>query len=163
MEAYIILGFLFGYPLLVGALFRVSTSLLFATILAAELLERYFVYDVQLVLQPFIRSDVALSYVGIIMLSLPVLLTGVFLKGSLSRMKVALHFIPLILCGVVFAAFAAPVLPQIVQTELTTTEVGSLLLDNTNFIVGVAVFLHLLVLWFLTRNKEAKKIGKKKD
>lgn len=156
MEAYIILGFLFGYPLIVGTLFRVSTSLLFATILAAELLERYFVYDVQLVLQSFIGSEVVLSYVGIIMLSLPVLLTGIFLKGSLSRMKVALHFIPLILCGIVFAAFAAPVLPEIIQSELATIEIGSLLLDNTNFIVGVTVFLHLLALWFLSKKKDKK-------
>lgn len=156
MEAYIILGFLFGYPLVVGTLFRVSTSLLFATILAAELLERYFVYDVQLVLQSFIGSEVVLSYVGIIMLSLPVLLTGIFLKGSLSRMKVALHFIPLILCGIVFAAFAAPVLPEIIQSELATIEIGSLLLDNTNFIVGVTVFLHLLALWFLSKKKDKK-------
>ncbi len=156
MEAYIILGFLFGYPLVVGTLFRVSTSLLFATILAAELLERYFVYDVQLVLQSFVGSEVVLSYVGIIMLSLPVLLTGIFLKGSLSRMKVALHFIPLILCGIVFAAFAAPVLPEIIQSELATIEIGSLLLDNTNFIVGVTVFLHLLALWFLSKKKDKK-------
>ncbi len=156
MEAYIILGFLFGYPMVVGTLFRVSTSLLFATILAAELLERYFVYDVQLVLQSFVGSEVVLSYVGIIMLSLPVLLTGIFLKGSLSRMKVALHFIPLILCGIVFAAFAAPVLPEIIQSELATIEIGSLLLDNTNFIVGVTVFLHLLALWFLSKKKDKK-------
>ncbi len=156
MEAYIIIGFLFGFPLVVGTLFRVSTSFLFATILAAELLERYFVYDVQLVLQPFIGSDIALEYVGIIMLSLPVIFTGIFLKGSLSRVRVALHFIPLVLCGIVFAAFAGPILPEVIQSELMQIEVGRILLENSNFIVGVTVFLHLFALWFLTKVKDEK-------
>ncbi len=142
---------------MVGSLFRVNTSYLFATILAAELLERYFLYDVQLVLQPFIGSDAVLSYVGITMLTLPVLLTGIFLKGSLSKARVALHFIPLVLCGVVFAAFAGPILPEIIQTEIAKTQAGAILLDSSHLIVGVTVLLHLLALWFLTRTEKGKK------
>lgn len=161
MEAYIILGFLFGLPLLVGLLFRVSTSFLFVTILAAELLERYFRYDVELALRPFIGSEVILSYVGLTMLVLPMLLTGIFLKGTLSLVRMTLHVVPLMLSGVVFAAFAAPVLPPVIQTELQTLEIGRVLLDNAQFIVGVTVLLQLLALWFLTKKKEAKKTDKK--
>lgn len=161
MEAYIILGFLLGLPLLIGVLFRVSTSFLFVTILAAELLERYFRYDVELVLRPLVGNETIISYVGFTMLVVPMLLTGIFLKGTLSLVRVTLHVIPLLLSGVVFAAFAAPVLPQIVQDNLRTLEIGQILLDNAQFIVGVTVLLQLLALWFLTKKKEAKKADKK--
>ncbi len=161
MEAYIILGFLLGFPLLIGVLFRVSTSFLFVTILAAELLERYFRYDVELVLRPLIGNETIISYVGFVMLVVPMLLTGIFLKGTLSLVRVTLHVVPLVLSGVVFAAFAAPVLPQVVQAELRATEIGQILLDNAQFIVGVTVMLQLLALWFLTKKKEAKKTDKK--
>lgn len=158
MEAYIILGFLFGFPFLIGALFRVNTSHLFVSILAAEILERYFRDDAELVLSPFIKSEVLLQYLGFVMLVIPVLLTGLFMHGSLSKAKTLLHFIPLILCGVVFSAFAAPLLPEVIQAEIATVPIGQILLDSAQIIIGVTVFLQLLALWFLTKShKEGKK------
>ncbi len=159
MEAYVILGFLFGFPLLIGGLFRVNTSHLFVSILAAEILERYFADEAILVLTPFISSDIALGYVGFAMLILPVVLTGIFLHGSLSRAKTLLHFVPFILSGIVFSAFAAPILPEAIKLEISSIQVGEILLDSAQFIVGVTVLLQLFTLWFLTKSK---KEGKRK-
>ena len=159
MEAYIIIGFLFAFPLFIGMLFRVNTTHLFVTILAAELLERYFRYEVELVLRPFIGNETVLGYTALAMLIIPLVLTGVFLHGSLSRSGIVLHFIPLILCGIVFAAFAGPVLPAAIQGALSENVLGELLLDNSQFIVGVTVLLQLFALWFLT--KKHKKDSKK--
>lgn len=156
MEAYAILAFLFGLPLLIGTLFRVPTAHLFVTILAAEILERYFRTDVELALSPFIADERILGYVGVAMLIIPLALTGVFLKKTASGARMMLHIIPLILSGVVFAAFAAPTLPASVQDLLMSVEPGELLLTNASFIVGVTVFLQLLSLWFLTKAKDAK-------
>ncbi len=159
MEAYVILAFLFGFPLLIGGLFRVNTSHLFVSILAAEILERYFADEAVLVLTPVVTSETALAYVGFAILVLPVLLTGIFLHGSLSRARTLLHLLPFLLSGVVFAAFAAPILPDVIQAEIASVEVGRILLDSAQFIVGVTVLLQLFALWFLTKSK---KEGKKK-
>jgi|AntRauTorcE11897_2_1112592.scaffolds.fasta_scaffold00277_26 hypothetical protein len=157
MEAYVILGFLFGFPLLIGGLFRVNTSHLFVSILAAEILERYFADEAILVLTPFISSEIVLSYVGFAMLILPVILTGIFLHGSLSRAKTLLHLVPFILSGIVFSAFAAPILPEAIQAEIASVPVGDILLDSAQFIVGVTVLLQLFALWFLTKSKKESK------
>jgi hypothetical protein len=160
VEAYIILGFLFGLPLLIGSLFRINTAYLYVSILSAELLTRYFTDDAELVLAPFVTSEVLLSYIGIVMLSIPLLLTGFFLHGSLSHGKTLLHLVPLLLCGVVFAAFAVDVLPDVVRAELADNPIGSVLMDSTQFIVGVTVLLQLVALWLFNRSK--KKDDKKK-
>ena len=157
MEATIVLIFLFGYPLLIGALFRVNTSFLFVTILAAELLERYFRDDAELVLRTVTTNEQLLAYTGFVMLIIPLLLTGIFLKGSLTRSKTILHFIPLILCGVVFAAFAAPILPVDIQNALVDHYIGALLIGYAKLIVGITVFLQLLALLFLTKAKPNRK------
>lgn len=156
MEAYIILGFLFGLPLLVGLLFRVNTSFLFVSILAAEILERYFRYDAELVLRTFLKNEAILAYTGLVMLVVPVLLTGVFLHGSLSRARSLMHFLPLVLCGIVFAAFAGPLLPAVIQAEVIQVPAGAILLDSAQLIVGVTVLLQLLALWFLSKPKKDK-------
>lgn len=156
MEAYAILAFLFGLPLVIGTVFRVPTAHLFVTILAAEILERYFRTDVELALSPFVANEAVLGYVGVAMLVVPLLLTGIFLKKTATGARMILHVIPLVLSGVVFAAFAAPTLPASVQELLMTVEPGELLLNNASFIVGVTVFLQLLSLWFLTRAKSGK-------
>lgn len=157
MEAYVILGFLFGFPLLIGGLFRVNTSHLFVSILAAEILERYFADEAVLVLTPLVSSDIILAYVGFAILVLPVVLTGIFLHGSLSRAKTLLHLLPFLLSGIVFAAFAAPILPEAIQAEIATVEIGRVLLDSAQFIVGVTVLLQLFALWFLTKSKKESK------
>jgi len=157
MEATIVLAFLFGFPLVVGALFRVNTSYLFVTILAAELIERYFRDDAELVLAPFIQSEVVLQYLGFAMLVLPVILTGVFLHGSLSKAKTFLQIIPLVLCGVVFAAFAAPILPTVIREALIENQIGSLLIDSAQLIVGTTVFLQLMALWSFNKPKHGSK------
>lgn len=161
MEAVIILVFLFGFPLAVGWLFRVNTSFLFATILGAELLERYFKDDTILALSPFIKNETLLDYVPIAMLILPVVLTGLFLHGSLSRTRTVLETFPLLLCGIVFAAFAAPLLPSVIQDAVGEIPVGAVLLDSTQLIVGVTVFLHLLSMWFIHGRKKTNKDKRK--
>lgn len=159
MIAYIMLGLMLGLPLLIGLTFRVSTSHLFLALLSGELLERYFGDDAVLALRTFIKDGRAQEYVGLAILVLPMLLTAVFLHHTLSRGKTFLHIIPLAISGIVFAAFAAEILPEALHSQLENNHYGRMLLDSTEFIIGVMIFLQLISMWLFSRS--AEKHGKK--
>ena len=157
MQAYILLGVLLGLPLLIGLLFRVSTSHLFLALLAGDILQRYFTYDAQSAVTMVIRNQAVLQYVGLAILVLPMLLTAIFLRHTLSKGGVLLHIIPLIISGVVFAAFATTVMPGGLKSQLNTNHYGKILVDSTQIIIGAMVALQLVTLWLFNRAREGKK------
>ena len=157
MIPYAVLGAVLGLPLLLGLIFRVSTSHLFFSLMAGELLARYFGEDVGIIVNSFARSQNIANYAEAAVVVLPLLLTALFLKGSLSKGKVIFHFIPLLITGVVLAAFVLPTLPQAAQDYVRSVESGRQLLDMSNVIVGVVVFVQLIALWLLNRPHEHKR------
>lgn len=151
MIAYLVLGLVLGLPLVLGLVFRVSAPHLFFSLMAGELLARYFAHEVGVVGASLSRSELPAQYAEAVIIVLPLLLTALFLKGSLSKSKVALHFIPLLITGVVLAAFVLPVLPGGVQDTVRTLSPGRQLLDMSSAIVGVVVLFQLVSLWLLNR------------
>lgn len=157
MVGQIILGLVVGFPLLIGLLFRASMSHLFFSLMAGELLGRYFGEDLDLVISAFFPKTDLRGYGAIALLVLPMLLTAVFLKGTISKGKVVLHIIPLIVTGVIFAAFLAPILPANIQDVLASFGLGRQLLDLNKVIIGGMVALQLLALWLLNRGGESRR------
>lgn len=151
--AYVVLGLALGLPLLLGLIFRVSAPHLFFSLMAGELLARYFAHDVGVIGTSLSRSELPMQYAEALIIVLPLLLTAIFLKGSLTKSKVALHFIPLLITGVVLAAFVLPVLPTAVQDAVRILPAGAQLLDMSSAIVGVVVFFQLVSLWLLNRSQ----------
>lgn len=154
MTAYILLGALVCLPLALGIIFRVSTSHLFLALLAGELLERYFVDDAELALRTVIHNEQILQLVGIVLLTAPVVLTAVFLHHTIGKNKTVLHMLPLLITGVIFAAFALPLLPDSLQNQITSTHYGNMLNESIDFIVGTLIFLQLVELWLFKRSPE---------
>ena len=159
MIPYVMLGLMLGLPLLLGLVFRVSTSHLFLALLSGELLQRYFGDDAVLALRTFVKDGRVQDYVGLAILVLPMILTALFLNHTLSKGKTLLHIIPLAISGIVFAAFAAELLPGALHSQLESNHYGRMLLDSTDFIIGVMVFLQLVSVWLFSRS--AEKHGKR--
>lgn len=160
MIPYLVLGVLLGLPLLLGLLFRVSTSHLFFSLMAGELLARYFGEEVGLVVNSITKNRLVADYAEVAVILVPLILTALFLKGSLSKGKVIFHFAPLLITGIVLAAFLLPELPVDAQAQIKTIEAGRQLLDMSSAIVGGVVFLQLISLWLL--NRPHGEHGKKK-
>lgn len=154
MAPYIILGVLLGLPLVLGVLLRVGAPHLFFALLAGELLERYFGSEVEILARTLTNDEAILAYAKIAILILPILLTAIFLKKGIKKSKIALHLIPFLATGLVFSAFAAPLLPLDMQVQLSTTEAGRWILDSTNIIVGSMVALQLVYLWIINGSKK---------
>lgn len=162
MTGYILLGALVGLPLLLGFIFKVSTPHVFLALLAGELLERYWVDDAELTLNTFIKNENIIQYTGLVLLLLPVILTSVFLKNTIGRKKTILHMLPLLITGVILAAFALPLLPETIRSQVTSTHYGNMLYRSIDFIVGIMILLQLLELWLFKRGSgDHEKHGKK--
>jgi len=156
MVSYIIIGAILALPLVLGLFLRVNTSHLFLSLLSGELLQRYFQDDVVLVVRSFIKNDAVAAYSGLIILLLPMVLTALFLRHTLSKGKAILNAVPLLITGIVFVAFAVPLLPEKPLLLVTETQLGKQVYKSTDLIVGLMVLLQLLSLWLLGRFSKEK-------
>lgn len=137
-------------PLALGVALRVSTSHLFFSIMAGELLARYFGHDVEKQV-----GDTSRFPVGELMLVLGALfLTAFFLKGTIHKNKLIFHVIPLLITGVILAAFLLPLLPADIQANIALNPLGKQLLDLNKYIIGGVVVLQLISLWLFNKNHE---------
>jgi hypothetical protein len=162
MLPYIIVGVILGLPVFFGIFFRVSASHLFFSVMTGELLGRYFGEDVEhFIGQTFTNSNLT-QYAHAIVITLPVILTALFLKGSVSKSKSILNLFPLVITSVVYAAFILPVLPPDVQALAVTVPFGKDLLDTSNAIIGGVVLVQLVALWLLNRGDRSGKKSKKR-
>ena len=161
MLPYIILGVIIGIPVFFGLFFRVSASHLFFSVMAGELLGRYFGHDVEQFIGNTFKDASLTHYSEAIVITLPIILTAFFLKGSISRTKGILNFFPLIITSIVYAAFMLPVMPAEVQAELAKVPLGRSLLDTSSAIIGGVVLIQLIALWVLNRGENGGK-GKRR-
>ncbi|MDZ7786439.1 MAG: hypothetical protein U5L95_04950 [Candidatus Saccharibacteria bacterium] len=156
MTGYIILGSIVGLPLVLGLLWRVNSSFLFFSVMAGELLGRYFGDDAELVVKTFSNREWMTHYAEAVVILLPVIFTAWFLKRTIDKAKLFYLWVPFLVTGVVLAAFALPTLPSQVIAEVTSTEIGSQLYDTSDFIIGVVVAFQLLSLWLLNKHSGHK-------
>lgn len=152
MIAYIILGVVLGLPLLLGLIFRVNPSFIFFSILAGELLARYFGDDAELVGRLAFKNDQFLAFAELTLLILPIILTALFLRNTLSKGKLFLYLIPFLITGFVLAAFTLPILPENLQDQVRSVHEGQYLLEGSETIVGAVVVLQLITLWAMNRS-----------
>lgn len=157
MLGYIIIGAVLLLPLALGLVFRVGAPHLFFSLMAGELLARYFGQDIGKVAEPLARNA-ASAYGEIALLLMPIFLTAYFLKHSLTKGKAILHIVPLLITGLVLAAFLLPMLPADIQNLVRNIPLGQQLLNINRLIIGAVVALQLVALWVLNRNR-----GKEKD
>lgn len=164
MLPYIILGIVLGIPVFFGLFFRVSASHLFFSVMTGELLGRYFGHTVEEFIGHTFKDGSLTHYAEAIVITLPIILTALFLKGSVSRTKGILNFFPLVITSIVYAAFMLPVLPADVQATISSVPLGRSLLDTSSVIIGGVVLIQLVALWVLNHGENsAKKRRKSKD
>lgn len=147
-------------PLVLGLSFRVATSHIFFSLMAGELLGRYFGHDIDNNAKAMSDTKVLAGYGEVILIALPMLLTAYFMKGTLSRGRSLLHVIPLVITGIICAAFVLPTLPKEVQNLVRDVPVGDWILDLNKMIIGGMIALQLISLWLFNRTEHSKKSKK---
>lgn len=157
MTGQIILALTVALPLILGLVFRVSTNHIFFSLMAGELLARYFGHDIENQAKAVSDKVNFTGYGEILLLTLPMILTAIFLKGSISKGKIILHIIPLIVTGLIYAAFLTPMLPPDLQNQIKSFEIGAWILDLNKVIIGGMVGIQLVTLWLLNRGGHSEK------
>ncbi len=142
---------------MIGIFMRVNPSFLFFSVMAGELLGRYFGDDAELVIKTVTNNEEFTHYAEAIVIILPVLFTAVFLKHTIEKAKLLYLWIPFLVTGVVLAAFILPTLPESLIELVKSTQVGYELVEASDFIVGVVVAFQLISLWVLNRKHSVKR------
>ena len=157
MTATIILWSILLFPLALGVIFRVKASHIFFSLMAGELLARFFGHDVEKIASENINASTPDRYGEILLIVSAMFLTAFFMRGTLSKGKVVLHLFPLAITGIILAAFTLPLLPTGLQTELAETFIGGWILNLNRSIIGIVVVLQLISLWIFNRSEKSNK------
>jgi len=126
--------------------------------MAGELLARYFGHDIEKIAEQNVNRTSSIPFGELALIIIAMVLTAIFMRGTMSKNKIVLHLIPLAITGIVFAAFVLPILPTDLQAGIATSQVGSRLLELNRAIIGGMVVLQLVSLWLF--NLLGKKHGK---
>jgi len=154
MNGEIILVATLGIPLLLGLPFRVSASHIFFSLMAGELLGRYFGHYIEDYASESVANSNFAGYGEAFLILLPMVLTAVFLKGSISKHRAIINVPLLLITGIIFAAFVLPTLPQSLQDDVQSTIVGKWLIDLNEIIIGGMIVIQLVFLWVLSKKEK---------
>lgn len=160
MTATIALWIILALPLILGIVFKAGAPQLFFSLMAGELLGRYFGHDVEKLASETLSSNPPERYGEILLLIVPILLTAFFMRGTVKKSRIFLHIIPLAITGIVLAAFVLPLLSPVLQEQIGQTFIGGWILNLNRSIVGIVVVVQLISLWLFDRSEIHKKNSK---
>jgi hypothetical protein len=157
MTATLILWSILIFPLVLGIIFRVGAPHLFFSLMAGELLARYFGHDIEKIAAENLTTQPPERYGEIVLVVVAMLLTAFFMRGTVSKSRLVLHIIPLSITGIIMAAFLLPLLPESLQSPIGDTFVGGWILNLNRAIIGVVVVVQLISLWLFNRSENKSK------
>ena len=154
MNPLILVGIVAGAPLVLAFVSRASSVYLFASVAAGGLLVEYLADDVTLAVNTFAKNGDPTMAVHLALLLIPVVLTWLFLRGTLKASKLVLELIPLLASVAMLVVLLVPELPSDIQRQLMTTPYGRVMHQSQD-VVGAAVLLNLGLMWVLRRKRKA--------
>jgi hypothetical protein len=115
--------------------------------MAGELLGRYFGHDLEVLL----GGAGMHGYGELLLVLVPMAVTAYILKGTVSKRRILVNVLPLIIMGGICAAFILPTLPEYVRVAISAVPLGGVILHLNRVIVGAMVIAQLVALWVMQR------------
>lgn len=134
--------------------------LLFTSVAVGDLLVRYMSDSAQLAVSGFYRGSNADMIARLGLLFLPVVLTLLFGRKSLSRTKTVLHFVPIVATGGVLALLTLALMTPGFQGAVYATPFGPTIKEVQDLAIAAAGVASLLVAW-ITNGAEKTRHAKK--
>lgn len=159
MDPLIVLGLFAIVPVLLMLILRVNASVVFLALAAGELLATFFAPDTIDLAETLFKntSPTVYSSLRIAFLLLPMALTILFLRKSISGSKFFFNLIPTLLTGAVVALLAVPLLPDGLKNNVYGTDAWSKLVQVQGMVIGGAVITSMLMLWTTMRPPRDKR------
>jgi hypothetical protein len=140
-------------------LLRVNASVAFLALAAGSLLTQFFAPDTIDLSQTLFKSTDPVVYatVRLVFLLLPMAITILLLRKSISGSKFLFNLVPTVLTGAVTALLAIPLLPDGLKNNIYGADAWSKLIQLQGGIIGIAVLTSMLMLWTTMKPHRDKK------
>lgn len=161
----ITIGLLIGLPLILFTVLRVKPLYVFVSIMCGYFWSQLLGDPVELLLRSFARVDNFDVIVRVILLLLPLAVTILLMRKTLSTSALPFQFGLLLADSLLLVTFLLPLLTTGVQSSLYQTSAGSILRQGHDVIIASIVGLHVLVMWIMRprhHGEDSSKHGKHK-
>ncbi len=159
MPPLIVLAVIAGLPLLLSVLLRVKPLYLFVGIVTGYFWVQFLGSTAELVVSSMVHISNTTAITNIGLQLLPVLLTLLLMRKTLSASALPFQFVLLVADSLLLTMFILPLLPAGVQGAIYQTHIGSLFNQAHDVTIAAVAALHLTVM-FLTKPKLHGKRGK---
>lgn len=146
-------------PVVLLTFFRINAVLVFLSLCLGEVLVRYVAGNANSLITLFAPkvSPSMLNLLQVVMLLLPVVLTSIFMIGTIhGKSKIILNILPAVGVGLLGVLLAVPLLPAQQRFGLESQDLWTQLTKLQALIVGMSAFIGLLFLWAQRRRLGAR-------
>ncbi len=164
MPALVIVSLIVAVPFVLGMSLRVSSTLLFVSIMAGSVLAAEFADDASLVISGFAPNGDPAVIAQLALLFLPIVLMLLLARRTIGKSMVLLQFVPVLFACVLLGMIALDMLPGSIASEFYASNTGAQVEQARSLIVGAAVVSQLLFVWATQRpeHRDKKHHGKSK-
>lgn len=163
MDSLILLGLLAGVPLVVFTILRIKPLYLFVSLMTGYIWVLYLGEPADLTLRSLMRVPHPDSVARIALLVLPLLITLLLMRRTLSTSALPFQFFLLIANSLLLAVLVINYLPNSVQISLYSSNAGNVVRQANDVLIAGVAGLHVLVMWLMRpRNHDAHGHGHKK-
>lgn len=155
----IILGAAAGLPFVLALAFRINAVMFFMSVAAGALLQRALGDSLALTLNMVMREGPTALIADVVLLALPVLLSVLFLRKTMSASGALLQILPLLASSVAFGALLIPLLPNETRAQIYHLQFGAVIKQSQDVAVAAAVLMNMLLAWRLLRHHDDGRHG----
>jgi hypothetical protein len=149
MPPLILLGALAGIPLLVTAGLRIKPLYVFVSLVTGYFLVAFLGDTATLTFSSFVHAAHADTIVQMALLILPLAITALLMRRTLSAAALPFQFILLLADSLMLAAFILPLLTPGTQGAVYATPYGHVVHQAHDIIIAGVAVLHVLVMWIM--------------
>ncbi len=164
MNPLIVMSALAIVPLLLILVTRANASVIFLSVCAGSLISKYLSDDIMQLFVSFVPSanDTLQAIMHIVIFLIVPLLTIVFMRGGMPGSKALVNLVPAVATSLVIMLLTVPLLPENALFDVTALSAWSVAERYQSFIVGVAAFTSMVLLWTTQHPSRARKRGRHK-
>ena len=144
MLPLIVIGVIVGLPVLLALIFQVNAVFVFMGIAAGYLLQMSLSGSVDLLAAMIIRGSDTMVIARIVLFTLPVVLTLLFLRKTAGK-SLVFQFIPLLFSGMMFGILMLSIMTQSFSESVYDSQYGGNIRSSADLVTGIAVASNIIL------------------
>jgi hypothetical protein len=147
MTPLVLIALIAGIPVLLAILFRVNSLYLFLSVTIGYLLTEFIGETTALTVRTLIKNGQPELITNFTLFGLPILLSLLFLRKTLSPKQFPVQLIPLLGNGLLILVLSIPLMTAGTRGTIMINPLGHAIYQSTDIVVTLVAVIHLLLLW----------------